>query len=221
MPTAFDNQFNRRILPGFELLLASFDLDAFDAHRSCIYGIRSDLTLAYFNAYWSHFALDNKAPEWIVEPQELLGTSILDYCQGPLQSYYETLYRQILHDHRRRTRDYECSSPEVLRFFHMDIRPLPSEDVETQGLLIINSHSTPVQPARRKNPTAPLSPEQYIDEHGYMISCSNCRRFQRRHDSEAWDWIPDYINDPPAPVSHGICSICLDYYYPAPSDDDE
>lgn len=217
--TADDTQI-RFIAPDFEPLLDSFDLDILDTHRSCIYGIRKDLTLAYTNATWVRFAVDNNAPPQLIDANAVLNRSILEFLYGPMRSYYKTLYRHVLENNKPHTHEYECSSPELIRFYHMEILPLPPDSDDPQGLLIINSLSAPIQPSTRKNPVTPVDHTVYVDEHGQMTSCSNCRRFLRRDQTDMWDWIPCYLDDPPAPISHGICPVCLDYYYPNPNNVD-
>ena len=37
-----------------------------------------------------------------------------------------------------------------------------------------------------------------------------------QHDE--WDWVPDYVAHMPDATSHGLCRLCVDFYYPVSSD---
>lgn len=43
--------------------------------------------------------------------------------------------------------------------------------------------------------------------------CAQCRRTKRLHDNY-WDWVPEFLRNPPARVSCGICRECLLLYCP-------
>lgn len=203
----------------FAPLLSAFDLDAQDEHRSTLYGLRRDLTIGYVNAEWIRYGLKNSAPRHLLAPASVLGRSILDAITGPVRRYYHNLFRDTFRVARPRTHEYECSTPDELRYLHMDILPLPFGDPTPKGLLTIHSkiHSRPI-PDDYGPPTGTARPEDYLTAHGLLVSCSNCRRFRSQKDPDRWDWIPEYLNDPPAPISHGICEICLDYYHPIDDD---
>lgn len=195
--------------------MADFDLDELDAHESTIYGLRHDMTVAYINAEWRRFAVDNQAPREIIDPECVMERNILGYFYGPLRDYYHDVFTIVLDESQSFALDYECSSPEKIRLFHMEILPLPRDSDEPRGLLIVNSHSPSSQPSESRQPVTSPEATNYISEQGLMASCSNCRRFRRCDHRDRWDWVPQYLTAPPAPVSHGLCPVCLDYYYPA------
>ena len=84
--------------------------------------------------------------------------------------------------------------------------------LKARALLIVCSlrveklHSVPaVEPVEAR----------YRDEHGIMVMCSNCRRTRRSGvEPETWDWISEYVAHQPPMVSHSLCDLCLEYYYP-------
>jgi hypothetical protein len=44
--------------------------------------------------------------------------------------------------------------------------------------------------------------------------CGHCRRTRRPGSApEVWDLVAAHISALPPNVSHGLCGICLDYYY--------
>ena len=63
------------------------------------------------------------------------------------------------------------------------------------------------------------APELYRDRDGTIVMCSNCRKTRRVGVApETWDWVAALVANQPAGVSHGLCKICLEYYYPFPVD---
>jgi hypothetical protein len=54
---------------------------------------------------------------------------------------------------------------------------------------------------------------RYRNQDRFIVMCSNCRR-TRRPGSDTWDWVPDFVAHLPPLVSHGLCKLCLEYYYP-------
>ncbi len=206
----------RMLSADFAPLLTSFDLDVLDAHDSTIYGIHNDLTIGYANSAWMRFAMENAGAESLCDPENVLGSNILDQISGPLRSYYRELFCGVLRMKKTANTGYECSSPTIMRYYHMEVLTLPTADADPRGLLIINSRK--LDPVGHSEPRAAVTraqPRDYINDHGYIVNCSNCRRFQRADQPHTWEWVPAYLNAPPADVSHGLCSICLDYYFPA------
>jgi len=46
-----------------------------------------------------------------------------------------------------------------------------------------------------------------------VITCAQCRRTKRLRDNY-WDWVPEFLRNPPTCVSYGICQECLLLYCP-------
>lgn len=200
--------------PDFEPLLKDFDLDAFDRQESTIYGVRRDLTLGYVNATWIRFARQNSGPDYLSDDDQILGISVLEAFAGPIRALYESIFERVLEFNDSYEQEYDCSSPREFRNYHMTIHPLPADAQRPEGLLVINSPSHSVSSEVAEAPVEAPEPEDYVQNSGQVVACSNCRRFQNAENPERWDWIPDYLEEPPAPVSHGICQVCLDYFYP-------
>ena len=43
--------------------------------------------------------------------------------------------------------------------------------------------------------------------------CAHCRHTRSADDPQRWDWVPQYVAEPRTRISHGICPLCLAYYY--------
>jgi hypothetical protein len=84
---------------------------------------------------------------------------------------------------------------------------------EGDGLLVAHSLS---QETSHTQPSSPPIESLYRDDQGVLCQCGHCRRVRRAgHDSAQWDWVPDYVAQPPADTSHGLCPLCTQYYFPA------
>ncbi len=200
---------------GFESHLVGYDLDELDTHAGSIYALDSDLTVVYYNEGYRSFARQNGAIR-LIERRWGLGSNWLEALPGCLRTFYEDALRQCMSGGSVWEHEYECSSAETFRRFHQRAYPLG----EQGGVLIVNSLvvETPHDPLLRRS-HAPDSPS-YADEHGFIHQCAHCRRISVPRDANRWDWIPAWVAKAPAPVSHGLCPVCLDYYYPAEASDE-
>ncbi len=200
--------------PAFLPLLRGFDVEELDQHGGSVYGLWPDLRLACFNRSWEEFARDNGG-EPAISTRWGLNSSVAEAICEPLRRYYALRYSACLKgmepwDHR-----YECSSPFAFRCFHMTAYPLGRRE----GLLVVNSlvverpHDVAGVPAHSADDHA------YVDAHGDLHQCAHCRRVQRSDTPQFWDWIPQWVEKSPAHASHGICPVCLDYYYPDLADE--
>lgn len=199
---------------GFASHMTGFDLDEFDAHPGSIYALDPDLTVAYHNDGYLAFAKQNQALRTI-EREWSLGRNWADALPDCLRAYYKRAVRHCLSEGEVWEHEYECSSAETYRRFHQRIYPLR----ERAGVLFVNSLlvEVPHDPLVRQS-HAPDTPT-YADEHGLIHQCSHCRRIGHPGDPNQWDWIPAWVAKAPGPVSHGLCPVCLDYYYPADEED--
>jgi hypothetical protein len=194
--------------PGFEPLLQPFSVESLDRDGASIFGLWPDFTLACFNEGWRRFAAENGGVQQIARWG--LGRSVLDAVSGSLRAFYAAAYRECLNRRSPWEHAYECSSPDRYRQFHLTAYPLG----ERQGLLVVNSLSieAPHDPLERR-PHQPVE-SMYRDARGLLHQCSHCRRVRRAVGEQAWDWVPQWVRQCPSGTSHGLCPICLSYYYP-------
>jgi hypothetical protein len=166
-----------------------------------------ELRLLYCNPAWDQFAVQDEEPHLCAD--HMLGKPVLEGTSGELFDYYRALYGEALRDRKPRDHDFHCSSPSLERLMRMHVYPLRN----TAALLI--TCSTRVQRPHSTSSEEPIE-GVYRNHHGVVVMCSNCRRTRRadKH-PETWDWVSDFVMHQPARVSHGLCNLCLDYYYPA------
>ena len=61
---------------------------------------------------------------------------------------------------------------------------------------------------------APAWRARYATDGDVIVQCCHCRRTRRSDGSDVWDWVPAWVASPPPETSHGICPLCLEYFYP-------
>ncbi|MEQ8785608.1 MAG: hypothetical protein RIC55_04885 [Pirellulaceae bacterium] len=190
--------------------LVHFSEKQLDAHQGSVYGLTSDLHIAYVNPAWDRFAAEN-AGEPAIGRSWNLGASWLDAIPEVLRQFFLDLLassragKDSLHPV---SHDYECSSDETFRRFHMDVYPLRAD----AGYLIVNSL---LVEEPHPNACKVSSLNGYADSDGVIHQCAHCRRVEHQRVPSRWDFIPQWVKSPPQSVSHSICPICLDHYYQA------
>jgi hypothetical protein len=178
-----------------------------DADPAVCFVLDEKLRLIYCNPSWDRFAEQNGAPH--LRAKLVLGMAALDSTSGELFDYYRYRYHEVLADRRPRDHDFHCSSPEVERLMRMHIyrsRNAPALLISC-SMRIERSHS---------GPSGEPIQDLYRNAQGVIVMCSNCRRTRRAAvEPETWDWVADFVRRMPGGVSHGLCNLCLNYYYPA------
>ncbi|MFZ5829552.1 MAG: hypothetical protein ACOY3P_05670 [Planctomycetota bacterium] len=193
----------------FLRLLRGRDLEQLDSHKGAIFGLWSEGRLAALNQAWFRFAEENGGQPQLARDWGL-GANVFEAIRGPLRRFYRKAFRNCLREGRPWSHRYECSSPELLRVFHMKVFPLGA----SEGLLVVNSLVVEHAHDFGERPVCEPELAHYQDEDGAIRQCSYCRRVRRTSDERQWDWIPRWVDRSPPESSHVICGACLDYYYP-------
>jgi len=197
----------------FEALLDSFDISPFEEHHNTVYGIRSDMQLAYYNPAWIRFAQDNGASPALWS-DDYLGTSVVSVIGDALSPFYLDLFRSCLDARdaglRPPQHEYECSSADVFRQFLMTLYPLAGR----RGLLVVNSLIAEMQHDPVLRPRHASDSATYVGAGGWTHQCAHCRRVENTQIDGQWDWVPEWVDHPLPKTSHGLCGPCRSHYYP-------
>lgn len=201
------------LTPAFGAALATFDLAALARQPDTIYGLDADLRLAFLNPAWFTFAAANGG-EPAVSREWGLGRCVLEACPPVIRDFYAQALAAALAQGKRWDHDYECSGPEVLRRMRLSAYPLPGR----AGLLVV--HALVVETPRDAETATGRSFDlaDYADEHGIVHQCAQCRKIRRASGLRHWDWVPELVAGPAPMISHDLCDVCLDHYYPEPRD---
>lgn len=184
-------------LPEF---LAGFDPVALDADERTLVALDPALRIVWVNVTWSRFAEQNGGGS-ILE-RFVSGARYLDGIQGEQRSVYDEVFRRALEEGIPHESVYECSSPERFRKYRLRALPFPR---------LLLEH-TRIDERAHDRPPEPPDDAAYADARGLVTQCGNCRR-TRDPVRLAWHWIPAWVASPPRNTTHGICAVCVGYYY--------
>ncbi len=168
------------------------------------YAVRPDGTLGFANGAFLDFIDDSRE---LMEPWLDGERSILDACSQPLRPFYDDLYAQAWsEDAGVLEHDYACPSGDEFRWFGMRL-------VRRDDALLVLHHRLRSAPAPARADEPP-STRRYRNELGLVVQCSHCRMTQRS-DGTDWDFVPEWVEQPPVETSHGLCPVCFAHHYPA------
>lgn len=188
------------------LTAAGFSVRALEENASVVYIVGRDFSIAYCNPAWDTFAAQNGGKN--LERGQVSGRSCLPAMPDFLRTFYEFAFENVSDTQKPWEHDYECSSPEKYRRFHMRVFPIdPTYLLVENSLYVEGDHEQASQ--------TPVDHSRYIDHNGFIAMCSHCRRTRAHHpnSSTTWDWVPSYLKDTPVLVSHALCRTCLAYHY--------
>jgi hypothetical protein len=197
----------------FLQLLSEDYLRALECYPHTVYGVWSDLRLAYTNPAWFLFAQRNGG-QHITEDWPI-GRPVLDAVPEIGRHWYSEFFAEALRRQKEshpKQHEYECSSSKLYRRFVMTAYPLENSQ---KGLVLV--HSLSVQTAQPSEAAPVLLLEalaRYTQSTGLIRQCMHCRRVCRPHDPDRWDWVPALVDEPQRNVTHGLCGICLEHFYP-------
>jgi len=168
------------------------------------YLVDEQLRFVYCNPAWDAFAIANGAPELALNA--LAGQSLFEAIPPVLQPFYSDGFRFVQSENECWEHAYECSSPQEFRRYKMRVDPsLGSWFLVRNTLIIKRAHERPVRPGTHN----------YVADTGFIAMCCNCRRCRRTGKAQKWDFVPQYLGDPPRTLEHILCPDCLHHYYAA------
>lgn len=195
-----------RVSPEKRLAAAGFQPPEVEADHSIIFMLDPNLRIVYCNAAWDLFASRNNGVSLL--RSAVSGTAVLDAIPEPLKSFYARHFAQVAAMGTPWEHDYECSSPDLYRLFHMRVLPL------SDSYLLVENSLRFEEPHGPDRPSMPADPSLYLNKHGMLTMCSHCRRTRRVTSEHQWDWVQPYVGKPPGSVSHGLCLNCRAFFYP-------
>jgi PAS domain-containing protein len=176
---------------------SAFDAGALERLDSNVAVIDGAGAILWVNTAWTRFARENGGGE-------IEARSYFDAISPPLREFYEDAFGKALATGRAFDQEYECSSADVRRVFHL--RALP---VEARALLV--EHSLVIEGAHEAE-SAEAIEARYLGPDDVLLQCSHCRRV-RAVGTEAWDWVREWVARPHPRTSHGICPSCVGFYW--------
>jgi hypothetical protein len=166
------------------------------------YVLDEQLRFVYCNPAWDAFAISNGAPELALNA--LAGQSLFKAIPPVLQPFYVDGFHLIRAGNESWEHIYECSSPQEFRRYKMRLDLILGSWFLVRNTLVIKrAHEKPVRPGRHN----------YVADTGFVAMCCNCRCCRRTGKAQKWDFVPEYVADPPRTLEHILCPNCLHAYY--------
>jgi len=166
-----------------------------------------DLRLQYRNPAWNKFASENDAPE--LASEAVIGTDLRRVIGHDLLPFYCAAFEKVQREQVVWDCLYECSSPQVFRKFRMQIQILaPSGYLVRNNLVVEHPHP----------PSAPVERAEYVNADSFIKVCMHCRCSRRVDAPSQWDFVPAHLERGLLHVSHSLCPVCLECFYPKEQD---
>jgi hypothetical protein len=193
-----------RISPRILRFLPDEQLAEFERSHNTVLALWPDLSIAYVNPAWIRFALENDG-EPAISRSWSVGACMLDAIAPPVRSFFEVQYRECLTERRVWDFDYECSSADRYRVFHLRVAPTPG----AEALISIHTPRIDFDCVRDESPPILAN---YLQADGAVRQCCECRRFQRFGATDVFDWVPSWIRRRPQQVRQVLCPNCRSFY---------
>ena len=186
-----------------DAVIAEFDQRQLTENTA--YLLSAELRLVHTNLGWIRFALANGGEGMV--PRWGLGTRVIDAIPAGLQELYRKGFERVLAFGVDWVHDYECSSADQYREFRMTVSRMEHAHLMvSHALLELRHHLRSSQPPD----------DALYRRDGLIVMCAYCRRVSTQTlATPRWDWVADYVTDPPPNLTHGICPLCVDHYFPA------
>lgn len=188
----------------FQEQIYYLDMESIKSSSDIIYIVDHEMRLMAYNRAWNNFARNNGGD--IINEKFPLGTKVTEVGEEPLQSYIAKKYREAIAGNTMFELTYECSSKKLLRIFRLNAYPLLAQ----KGLVI--SHHL-VKECHHTDKITEFN-RRFENRDGMIVQCQNCRKIRDPDNSDRWLWVPSMLDNAPTNISHGICSRCMDHYYP-------
>ncbi len=166
------------------------------------YVLSRELKIVQVNSGFTRFALANGGESILARVQQ---QSVVESLAPVLREFFVSAFERAWATGERFDHDYECSSPETYRRFHMIAYPIKRE-------LLVVVHSLHVERPHTER-AGPADDLTYARD-GMVKMCSHCRRVQNMKSVDRWDWVPSYLDKSLRNVSHGLCRACSAFYWP-------
>ena len=174
-----------------------------------IYVVDRDYAIVDYNEGYVAFARENDGADLL--DRWPIGANILTSIPEVIRDSIRQMYDRVLRDRRIIEHVYDCHSPEVFRLFRMRILPFMKDYVMHEHCLVAST----VLDGGRELTESDID-TGYVDMHGIIHQCANCRRTQSSADADHWVWVLPLVRRNSAyssQVSHTICPVCMHHYF--------
>jgi hypothetical protein len=180
---------------------------ALDAEPWPAYVLDAAGSIVAVNDAWDRVGGPIGAPSAV----KTIGSRWLDHIRGgEVKVWHARLLVRLLDDptpprQRAFQQLCECNTPDERRVFMTRFEPLTTPTQRVAGIMVVTW-------LVEKSPQPPDEP-RYRGPKGIVVQCAGCRRV-RTEPGGAWELVRHYVESPPDDLSHGLCQVCLELYYP-------
>ena len=169
----------------------------YDRDPHVIYVVDENFRIVRCNRAWDRFALENNGSA--AKQSKVLGVCLFTVIPRDLSRFYDAGF-QTASNQGRFQHDFDCSSARVVRRLRMTVAPFGS------GFLIRN--------VLLKDTLAPPSEAagNFADYGPVITTCCHCRRVENKK-TNAWQWVPEFIEEMPVEIRSRLCPACWAYHY--------
>ena len=216
-----------RATPDFRAAAGLELLTALDGEEDVVYALDADLRLVFSNLAWWRYARANGGEQCLDDYG--LGASVRGVVPDTLRRFYDEAFGSVLVGGPPVDHEYRCPTPTEHRMFRMRVVRLgPTGQVDPSdggtAFLVVSNQLVRTELEGEGRALA-SSGNAYLGPEGIVVMCAHCRRCRRctsstdaaavaAATSTTWDWVPSYVETPPAAVSHGLCATCFAHHYP-------
>ena len=158
-----------------------------------------DNHITYCNPAWDRFALANGGE--LATFAHVKGINVLSVCTDQLRGFYRQMLSQCRSTGLPVFHGYTCSSSSVARTAKMTLK--------SHGDFLSVQHTMLTE---TKHTNTPRTFDDAYVRSGLVKMCANCRR-TFNHQSSSWEWIPQLLVTMPKNASHGLCELCMVFYF--------
>ncbi len=183
---------------------------AIEAEQWPVYAVDRAGSIVYVNGAWDRVASQAGGPL----SSTVLGGAWLDHVAGDeLRAWYADLFGRVLARRAGERHVGDCNTPDRCRLFSNRYDPLAHRGEEPAGMLVVTALLEDV-PVGERYLVAPPDDGAYRQPTGLILQCSGCRRVHVAGTSpRVFRFVPEYVADPPAEVTHGLCDLCREVLY--------
>ncbi len=195
---------SHRIADGFADILYEANFAFLEGSPDPSFALDSSMCLAYVNPAYLTFGCANGG---INSADTFTGIGIFvgNFMNEPLRQFYLNAYTMVMENNKTWSHDYDCSSPSLYRRFRQSAYPLPQKGIVVINHLIEERTHT----ASSGQPVKAI----YLNKNGLIAQCSHCRKVRQSESNMQWDWVSEWVANPPSEITHSLCEFCADYYY--------
>lgn len=183
---------------------------ALESEPSSAYVLDREGRIIQVNSAWDRLAGEAGGPT----SSEVLRTRWIDHIRGEEpRAFYADLLARLMRGGAGERHCCACNTPSRYRVFSDRFDPIRGPDWTAIAVVVVTSEIEN-HLVEERYVVAPPDLARHLQPSGVLLECSGCRRVHVAGTTpRVWEFVPEYVKERPAEVSHGICELCREIYY--------